>query len=114
MDLLMVIDWILRLPAELELELRSDIQKMEGECVMPYVSSFERIGLQIGRQEGRQEGQVELLGRLLARRFGDLPAAVQNRLQQASAAQLLAWGERVFDAATLEDVLGWEEGKTTP
>ncbi len=118
MDLLQVIDWILCLPAELELELRSDIQEMEGECTMPYVSSFERIGRQIGRQEGLQEGlqegRAELLGRLLARRFGPLPAAAQSRLEQASAAQVLAWSERLFDAATLDEIWNGEGGKAAP
>lgn len=114
MDLLLVIDWILCLPAELELELRSDILEMEGGEAMPYISSFERIGWQMGLEEGQQKGQRELLGWLLTRRFGVLPPAAQRRLAQASAAQLLAWGERLLDAATLDEVWGPEDGKTAP
>lgn len=40
-----------------------------------------------------------------ARRFGSpLPAWVAERMASANDEQLLLWGERVLDAATLDDV----------
>jgi hypothetical protein len=93
----------MRLPADLEAELWRDIQEWERSDSMPYVTSVERIGL----ERGRREGESLLLARLLTKRFGPLPEQIQERLAQASTAQLEAWAEAAFDApSTLSDVFG--------
>ncbi len=56
-----------------------------------------------GEQRGRQEGEATLLLRLLERRFGALPAPVRDRI--ADTATLEAWGLRVLDAGSLDEVL---------
>ena len=74
------------------------------------------IGIEKGRKEGQKEGRKEgrqeearaILRKLLARRFGKLPAWVTARLKQADTAQLEAWAEAIFDAASLEALLGRE------
>ena len=38
------------------------------------------------------------------RRFGPLPAELAMRVQQASREQLMLWGDRLLDAASLEQV----------
>ncbi len=63
-------------------------------------------GLQEGRQEGRQEGEALLLRRLLTRRFGELPAWVNERLANASNEELEHWADQMLEAATLEGVFG--------
>ena len=55
-----------------------------------------------------QEGEAALLARLLRKRFGDLPAATLARLRAAQTAQLERWGERLFDATSLNEVFGTE------
>ncbi|MGO3743075.1 Rpn family recombination-promoting nuclease/putative transposase [Kerstersia sp.] len=57
-----------------------------------------------GRLEGRQEGQLELLSCLLARKFGELPAASLRRLSEASQDELKRWSLNVLEAQTLEQV----------
>ncbi len=48
---------------------------------------------------------MALLSRQLTRRFGSpLPTWVAERMGSAKDEQLLLWGERVLDAATLDDV----------
>jgi hypothetical protein len=49
-----------------------------------------------------------LLLKLLRRRFGDLPPWVTNRLAAAETIQLESWVEEIFDAASLEELLGRE------
>lgn len=75
---------------------------------MRYITSIERQareeGVLLGMQQGMQQGEGALLYRLLTRRFGPLPAELAMRVQQASREQLMLWGDRVLDAASLEQV----------
>ena len=58
-DLFAVIDWLLRLPQELEERLWGAVMELEQENNMPYVTSVERIGLRRGLEQGRKEGLQE-------------------------------------------------------
>ena len=58
--------------------------------------------------EGETEGELKLLRQLLIHRFGVLPGWAEAKLAVAAPAQLEAWGERVLDAATLEEVFTGE------
>ena len=103
-DLFSVIDWMMRLPPELEQQIWNDITIFERSKIMPYVTSVERIGIEKGLQQGMQQGGYLLLRRLLVRRFGPLPLWAENRLAEAALAELEAWGDAVLDAKTLEEV----------
>lgn len=64
-------------------------------------------GLAKGEAKGRVEGRIELLEQLLVRRFGEpLPDWVRPRLQAAGIEQLDAWAQGLFEARSLEDLLG--------
>jgi predicted transposase YdaD len=101
---------MLQVPAELQRQLWHDIDQLERNRPMPYITSVERMGIEKGllqgRQEGRQEGEVTLLERLLSKRFGPLEEATRSRLNNATLEQIESWAERVLDAKTLEDVFG--------
>ena len=45
-----------------------------------------------------------LLRRMLRQRFGELPSAIEIRLNQASIADLELWGDRILEATTLTDI----------
>ena len=66
-------------------------------------------GVKIGRDEGLREGvmrgKAATLHRLMAQRFGPVPAAAEQRIREAEEAQLDAWLDRILDAPSLEDVL---------
>jgi hypothetical protein len=59
---------------------------------------------QKGLAKGIAKGEALLLQRLLVRRFGALPSEVVGQIAAANAAQLELWGDRVLDAASLEEV----------
>ena len=50
------------------------------------------------------QGEATMLLRLLEKRFGAIPKALQNRIQQADSDTLLQWSERVLNSHSLEDV----------
>lgn len=56
--------------------------------------------------EGKAEGKAEDLKRLLARRFGRLPKWAAARIDAAAIDQLDAWLDGIFDAETLDALLG--------
>jgi hypothetical protein len=53
------IDWLLRLPAELEAAVWQEVRAYEEARAMPYITSAERIGIQKGLEQGREEGLQE-------------------------------------------------------
>ena len=59
-----------------------------------------------GQVEGRIEGEAAVLLRLLHRRFGDLPAAIEQRVHNAKPELLVRWTDRILDAQSLDDVFG--------
>jgi hypothetical protein len=99
---------MLHLPAEMDRQLWQDIQATEGETVMAYVTSIERIGIekgvQQGLQQGLQQGESRLLKKQLERRFGDLPTWASDKLNSAAEQDLESWGEAVLTAPSLDAV----------
>jgi hypothetical protein len=63
-------------------------------------------GLERGLEQGRQKGEAALLLRLLERRFGPLPPPTAERVLTADTMALEAWGLRIFDAQSLDDLMG--------
>ena len=103
-DLFYVIDWMMRLPEALEQQLWHEIETIEENKKMQYVTSVEKIGIAKGRQEGLQEGEAQMLGVMLNHRFGDLPDATKNKLMHASEEQLKKWLINAISASTLDAV----------
>jgi predicted transposase YdaD len=64
---------------------------------------FEKGKLE-GKLEGQLEGQAQVLERLLIRRFGQLPDAINNRLSGATAEQLELWTDRILFADSIDAV----------
>ncbi|MDG4550027.1 MAG: Rpn family recombination-promoting nuclease/putative transposase [Candidatus Contendobacter sp.] len=69
-----------------------------------WAREYEQKGLEKGLEKGLAQGESLLLQRQLARRFGPLPNDVIAQLGTATTEQLECWGDRVLDAASLEDV----------
>ncbi len=97
-DLVWMLDWMMRLPKVLEDQWQHNVRILEKEFNMPYVSSFERAGI--------AKGQARLLARLLGQRFGELPDWVREKLETANEGDLEAWAEAVLAATSIEDVFG--------
>jgi predicted transposase YdaD len=59
--------------------------------------------------KGEAKGKAGTLCRLLTRRFDTLPTWAEQRIAAASETQLDTWLDGIFDAASVEDLLGAEE-----
>ena len=113
-----VLDWMLRLPEDLEKEFMDELTAFEERERMPYVTSAERIGIQKGlqqgleqgrqegRQEGRKEGEAAILLRQITLKFGTPSEVVRARIETADADTLLDWSARILTAERVDDIFG--------
>ncbi len=96
-EVLRLIDWMIRLPAALEAEFRQELYAYEEQRQMPYVTTFERAGI--------QKGEARTLLRLLDQKFGPEAAqAHRERIEAAELEQLEAWLDRILTAETPETI----------
>jgi hypothetical protein len=117
LELLRFIDWMLRLPEKLELQLRRDFILIEEEQKMRYVTSWERFaeerGVELGEARGIQlgeaRGEAKTLLKLLKLKFGNVPVWVEEKVNSADKVQLDYWVDNILTAESLESLLG-----TTP
>ncbi len=103
-NLFRFIDWVLTLPEELENDFWQAIQQHEKVKKMEYVTSVERIGFKRGMQQGMQQGTRKLLIRQIKKKFGQLPADIKLKLEQAGESEILDWSERILTADSVADM----------
>ena len=60
-----------------------EIVTLEEEQKMPYITSWERMGIAKGKAEGIIEGQRALLRRVAMLRFGNVPDQLEQRIAGA-------------------------------
>ncbi len=101
LELFRVIDWLLQLPAELEVEFEQALMALEEEENMPYITSIERMGM----ERGMQKGEVAVLRKQLQHKFGDqFTEAYRKRLDNADTDMLLRWSEQLLGADIIDEV----------
>jgi hypothetical protein len=125
------IDWLLRLPEEVEQHVLRQIQRYEEVGNMPYISTAERLGLQQGLERGLQQGLErglqqglerglqqgleqgrhaaahELVMRLVIKRCGPLDPQLVEQIEALSTKQLDDLALATLDFADSSDLLRW-------
>ncbi|MBF0461032.1 MAG: DUF4351 domain-containing protein [Magnetococcales bacterium] len=93
-------------PIGLTPEYVMDLGRREWFASVARSMSKEELSNMPGAEGLRQEGKVDILVRLLTRRFGELPAAVHEKIAVADSGTLEQWVDLVLDARSLADVFG--------
>ena len=75
-----------------------------AERLDTWAQQYEQKGLAKGLGQGIAKGEALLLQRQLTRRFGALPNDIVGKIAGATSVELELWGDRVLDAASLEEV----------
>ena len=101
LELFRILDWMMDLPPVLEQLFKQDVEQIEQEKQMPYVTSVERLA----KQEGVAEGRIEMLLRALRQRFQvAVPEELATRIRSTTDSALLErWLDLVFEVTTLDD-----------
>lgn len=103
LNLYRFIDWLLVLPEPLEREFQEDLQQLEQERQMRYITSIERMAMQEG---SKREARLLIL-RLLTRRVGNVSEFLQAKIEALSLNQLEDLGEALLEFNRLEDLETW-------
>ncbi len=98
------IDWVMRLPVELEEAIQKEVQEIEEGKNVRYVNSIERLGI--------REGLRTSVKLLLAHRYGELNEAIQAKLLKLSSEQLEALVVAQMNFQTKSDLLTWLKQNT--
>ncbi|NWH06928.1 DUF4351 domain-containing protein [Desulfobacter latus] len=110
-DLFSFIDWVMRLPEELEKSLWHELEAIEKELRMPYITSVEKIGFEKGEIEGFEKGEIEgtinLLSKQIALKFKKESDELIPMLSLLSKSQLEEIGEKFFQAKSFDEIKQW-------
>ena len=103
------LDWFLQLPPERESALWLELEGLEKEDHMPFLSYPERRGLEQGIEKGIEKGMLQGIERTvrvyLKTRFGDEALSwLSSRVKLCDETQLNELYERLFKADTIEKV----------
>ena len=131
--LLMFIDWAIQLPPEEELIFRDELASIKEVDKVPYITTFERAGiekgieqglergleqglekgivqgLEKGKREGKEEEAAALVLRQLKRRAGEIRAEVESQLRALPLEKLEELGEALLDFTGAADLALWLE-----
>jgi hypothetical protein len=105
-ELFRLIDWLIALPETQEQRLWEEIESLEREREMPYITSVERFGIEKGRQEGLQEGQRGAIVRILEVRFEAVPVELRERMGRIDDLEVL--GMLLVQAVTAQSLEAFE------
>ena len=98
-------DYILRLPDDLALRFRSELESIEEKLGMPYVTSVERLARQEGLELGVLQCSRNLLFQTIQIRFGQIPDPLRASINACtSTAQLSDFHRRALLANSLDEL----------
>jgi len=119
-QLVVFLEWIVALPEDLTPYYNEQLEHLEEDSKMTYISIIERQGIQKGLEQGIEKGiekGVEqgigqgristlqgTLQKLLQLKFGEPATEYEQRVLQAEEAELTLWTERVLFAERIKDV----------
>jgi hypothetical protein len=95
-ELLRLIDWLVALPPEQERLVEQELEHIEEEQRMAYVTSWERMGL--------VDGQRMALLKMVRARFGTVPEALERHIGAANQETLDHLIDRISMVASLDEL----------
>ena len=99
-QLVVFLEWIVALPEDLTPYYNEQLEHLEGDNKMTYISIIERQGI----EQGIGQGRAATLYKQLQLKFNEQAREYEQRLFQANAAELNLWTERVLFAESIDAV----------
>ncbi|MBE9118800.1 transposase [Lusitaniella coriacea LEGE 07157] len=105
-ELFRLIDWLIALPETEEQLLWSEIESLEKERGMPYITSVERFGIEKGRLEGQITQRQEDILRILEVRFEEIPGEIRELVGKIEDIEVL--GTLLVQSVTAQSLEAFE------
>jgi predicted transposase/invertase (TIGR01784 family) len=93
---------------ELEVVDRRGIMLQDEKGRLAYA---EEKGKEEGKEEGRLQQTKTLVGRLILKRFGEIPLAISRKIEELPLSDLERLTEEIFDFQSLSDLASWLEDR---
>jgi hypothetical protein len=106
------VDTYLRLNAEEEIQLKSQVntlQSEEQEEVMEIVTSWMEQGIERGIERGLIQGELKIILRQINRKIGEIAPQLVEKIRQLSEPKLGDLSEALLDFSTEENLAAWLE-----
>ena len=104
LELFRLVDWLVKLPRELEARFRQQVHEFEANHVMPYVTSIEQHGIEKGIEKGQLMTFRQNILDLFDLRFGAAPEATRERVNaETDLDKLREWHRLVATCPTREE-----------
>jgi len=110
--LIVFLEWLVALPPEIEAYYNAEVDRLEEENTVAYVSLLEKRGIKRGIEQGFErgiekgieQGRAAVLLHQLQLKFGELPGELHQRVTRAGQAELDLWAERILFVDNLQAV----------
>ncbi len=105
-DVLMLyefIDWMMRLPEDLDRRLYREIEKIEEVRKVRFVTTAERIGMEKGLKKG-MEKLKEILKKQIRVKFKDLPEGLERLIDESPVEKVEEVAVKIFDVESLDEI----------
>ncbi|MEA5536115.1 DUF4351 domain-containing protein [Crocosphaera sp. XPORK-15E] len=76
---------------------------------MEIVTSWMEKGIEKGIERGIGQGEQRIIKRQLKRRFNNISATLESRINSLSSEQIENLADAIFDFQSLEDLTNWLE-----
>ena len=110
-SLLRFIDWVITLPEELEDRIDDEVEQFVEDKTMPFVTHWERRGMErgmeIGEKRGRKEGRIDLILLLLGQRFGEIEGGIRELIEKLTVKRLDQLAVALLDFSEPSDLEKW-------
>ena len=103
LELYNFLDWMMRLPKDIEQAFQVELEGFEEARKMKYVTTIERMA----ETRGKALGSKSMILRFSSHRFGELSPALIEKVDGLSIAQLETLGESVFGFTTIDELDAW-------
>lgn len=121
-NLFRFIEWVVKIPAELQTKLEDEIYEFEVKKRMPFLSNMElraidrgmQQGLEQGEQKGLQKGLLQTVSLIWETKFGALSRPVRSHLNKLSPEQFQALTTTLLTDKPKAEVMAWLKAQVAP
>lgn len=105
-NLFRFIEWVVKIPDELQAKLEDEIYEYEVKNVMPFITNIER--------RGEQRGMINAVSWIWENRFGEMSEPVKSQLNLLSTEQFQTLATTMLTDKPKAEVLAWLKAQVAP